>query len=287
MSALTRPLGRLRARRRPLTGSLRTGCWLLGALIAGSLAGMLVLPDPRTQDLADAFAPPGTHGHLLGTDQLGRDVLAWCAAGVRTALVVSLAVVLLSALVGVTVGLVAGYFGGVADAILMRLVELQLAIPPVLLFIAASIAIGNSMASLILLLSVVGWLPYARVVRAKALGERERAFIAAARLAGTGRVRLLATHLLPTVATLALVLGSLQAGIVLLWESGLSFLGLGLQLPTVSLGFEIAQGRSELEGAWWIVTFPGLTVVLLVLAFNLIGDGLRDRFQVDVEAVER
>lgn len=266
--------------------SLRLGVLLLAALVAGSVVAAIVMPGPVEQSLADAYAPPGSAGHLLGTDQLGRDVLAWSAAGIRTGVVVSVAVVAISACIGVAVGLVAGYTGGPVDAVLMRLVELQLAIPPVLLFIAASILIGDGMVPLILLLSAVTWLPYARVVRTKALTERERGFVAAARLAGTGRIRLLVRHLLPQVTTAVLVLGSLQAGLVLLWESGLSFLGLGLQLPDVSLGFAIAQGRSELDHAWWIMTFPGLAVVFLVLAFNLIGDGLRDRFHLDVEVLD-
>lgn len=276
-----------RSRLRLLGGdSLQLGVVLLCVLVAGSVMAALALPDPVQQSLSEAYSPPGSAGHLLGTDQLGRDVLAWSAAGVRTGVVVSVAVVLISACIGVVVGLVAGYVGGVVDAVLMRLVELQLAIPPVLLFIAASILVGSGMIPLVLLLSAVTWLPYARVVRTKALVERERGFVAAARLAGTGRFALLARHLFPQVTTAVLVLGSLQAGLVLMWESGLSFLGLGLQLPNVSLGFAIAQGRSELDHAWWIMTFPGIVVVLLVLAFNLVGDGLRDRFHLDVEVLD-
>lgn len=267
--------------------SLRIGVGILAALIVFSLAGDLFLEDPNRQSLEDAYAPPGTAGHPLGTDQLGRDVMAWSAAGVRTALIVGIAVVLLAAAIGVVVGLCAGYLGGVVDPVLMRLVDLQLAIPPLLLFIAASVVIGGGITSLVLLVVIVAWVPYARVVRAKVLSERERAYIAAARLAGTPTRRVLTVHLLPATATLVLVLASLQVGLVLLWESGLSFLGLGLQPPTASLGFIISQGQSELSQAWWIVTFPGLTLLMLVLAFNLIGDGLRDWFHLDVKVLDQ
>jgi peptide/nickel transport system permease protein len=143
------------------------------------------------------------------------------------------------------------------------------------------------MGSLILLLSVVGWVPYARVVRAKILSERERAYIAASRLAGATTLEILFIQLLPATASLIFVLASLQAGLVLLWESGLSFLGLGLQPPTISLGFIIALGRSYLIDSWWIVTLPGLAIVALVLGFNLLGDALRDEFNLDVKIIDR
>lgn len=265
--------------------SLRLGAALLGLLVAFSVLGSILLQDPNQQSLENAYAPPGSEGHVLGTDQLGRDILSWCAYGIRTALTVGVSVVLLAGALGVVVGLVAGYAGGVLDAILMRLVDLQLALPPLLLFIAASVIVGGGMVTLVLLVSVVAWVPYARIVRSKILSERERSYVAAARLAGTPTRGILLAHLLPAAATLIFVLASLQVGLVLLWESGLSFLGLGLQPPTASLGFIISQGRSELSEAWWIITFPGMTLVLLVLAFNLLGDGLRDAFNLDVKVL--
>jgi len=249
--------------------------------------GTLVLPDPRRQDLTNAFAPPLHAGHLFGTDALGRDVLAWVVNGMRPALLVSVSVVLLSMIVGTTIGLAAGYATGVLDAVLMRVVDLQLAIPPLLLFIAASVLASSNIKNLIILLSVVGWVPYARIVRSRVLSERERSYVAAARLAGANHLEILFVHLLPSTATLILVLASLQAGLVLLWESGLSFLGLGLQPPTTSLGFIIALGRPYLTDAWWIVTIPGIVIVLLVLGFNLLGDGLRDQFDVNVNVLDR
>ena len=267
--------------------SLRLGTALLLAIILFGVVGTFVLPDPNDQNLDDAYARPGSVAHPLGADALGRDILSWVSHGLLTGLAVSVSVVLLSAFVGVVVGLAAGYTGGLADGLLMRLVDLQLAIPPLLLFIAASAVVGTDFWSLVFLLSVVGWVPYARIVRSEVLAERERSYVAAARLAGARLPRVLFVHLLPATATLIIVLASLQAGIVLLWESGLSFLGLGLQPPVISLGFMISQGRSDLVEAWWIVTFPGLAIVLLVLAFNLLGDGLRDAFHLDVNVLGR
>lgn len=263
--------------------ALRGGTLLLAAILVASLVGVVVLPDPNQQSLADAFAKPGTAGHLLGADPLGRDVLAWCAHGVWTSLEVSVSVGVLSALVGTAVGVIAGYYGGVIDALLMRLVDLSLAIPPLLLFVSASVVLSASFSMLVLLLAFVAWIPYARLVRARVLSERERSYVAAAKLAGTPDRTICVRHLVPAASTSIVVLFTLQLGYVLLWEAGLSFLGLGLQPPHVSLGYLIAQGRDYLATAWWISTIPGLVIVCLMLAFNRIGDGLRDAFQLDVE----
>jgi peptide/nickel transport system permease protein len=275
--------------RLPLAGqmTLRLGLAILIAMLAVAIFGRLVLPSAEHQDLAASFSPPGTAGHPLGTDQLGRDVLAWISDGILVGLVVSLGVVALSSVVGVTVGLCAGYFGGIADAALMRLVDLSLTIPPLLLFLSAAAVVRTSVASLILLISAVMWLPYARLVRGVVLVERQQGYIMTARLAGASRTRILVGHLLPMVSSVVLVLASLQAGYVLLWESGLSFLGLGIRPPQHSLGYIISQGRATLEQAWWVVVFPGVALALLVLSFNLIGDGLRDLIQQDVEVAER
>lgn len=277
-----------RARRRSLGGntSLRAGTTLLGLLVVASIVVAALHVSALHQDLNATYAPLSL-AHPFGADPLGRDVLSWVANGVETGLQVSAGVVVLSTLIGVVIGLAAGYAGGIVDVLLMRLVDLQLAIPPLLLFIAASTVLATNMPTLIVLLSVFAWVPYARLVRAKVLSERERPFVAAARLAGSRVPKIILVHLLPSAATEICVLASLQAGLVLLWESGLSFLGLGLQPPTQSLGFMIAEGRSNLVQAWWIMTFPGLAIVLLVLAFNLIGDGLRDAFKLDVKLLAR
>lgn len=271
--------------RRGLTQSvsLRLGFGLLLALVLLSIVGSTLLADPNEQSLADAYAPPGSAGHPFGTDFVGRDILAWTAGGIRTALLVSLCVVVLSSVVGVAVGLASGYSGGVVDAVAMRIADFQLALPPLLIFIAASAVLQGGIVSLVLLISAVSWVPYARLVRARILVERERAYIAAARLAGATRRRILFVHLLRSVVTVALVQASLQVGYVLLWESSLSFLGLGIQPPSTSLGYMVAEGRTSLVEAWWVAALPGLTIVLLIVSTNLIADGLRDVFHEDVE----
>jgi peptide/nickel transport system permease protein len=270
-----------------LPGALRLGLLILAGTVALGLVGPLILADPNRQDLLSAYVAPGSAGHPLGTDLLGRDVLAWIASSVRTSFAVGLSVVAISALLGVLIGLVAGYAGGPVDAVLMRVVDLQLAIPPLLLFIAASAAVGRSAVTLVLLVSAVSWVPYARVVRTQVRVECRRASIAAARLAGVGHGRILGVHLLPAVWTLILVLASLQFGFVLLAEAGLSFVGLGIQPPSHSLGFLMAQGRTALAEAWWVVVCPGAMLGLLLVAANLIGDGLQELFGVDVELVDR
>jgi peptide/nickel transport system permease protein len=243
------------------------------------LIGPFVVSDPNHQDLTQGLLPPGSPGHFLGTDALGRDLTSWVINGIRTSFEISLAVVTLSGFVGVLVGLVTGYFGGIVDSVLMRVVDLSLAVPPLLLFIAAAATIVPTEWSLILLLSAVAWIPYARLVRARVLTARERGFVAASRLAGSGHARVMMTHVLPVVSTTPIVLMSLQFGYVLLWESGLSFLGLGIRPPQASLGYMISQGVETMKSAWWVVVIPGLVIVAIVTAANLLGEGLRRLIQ--------
>ena len=285
MSAINLPDTVLRSERtgsRQRRGSLAAGLVVLGAMLCFSVAASLAGGSPSHQDLASALAPPGHGGHLFGTDALGRDVLSWVGGGIRTSFEVAVCVVMLSAAFGCTVGILAGYLGGWLDTVLMRLADIQLSIPPLPLFIAASVIIVNNLLSLVILISIVGWVPYARLCRARTLVIRERGYVAAARLAGRRRGAIAVLHLLPGLTTEIAVLGSLQAGIALLWEAGLSFLGLGLQPPYVSLGFLMSEGKEVLSQAWWVATFPGIALALLVVGFNLTGDGIRDLFSHDV-----
>jgi len=286
-AAVSSPRSRRRRRGQRLPGALRLGLAIYAAALGLAAVGALLLVDPNEQDLTGALAPPLTAGHPLGTDALGRDVLAWIAASIATSMTIAVSVVVLCVVVGTAVGIVAGYVGGLVDAVLMRMVDLQLAVPPLLLFIAATSTLGHSMTTLIVLISIVSWVPYARVVRTHVQLERKRPSVAAARLAGVGRVRLLVVHLLPSAATSILVLASLQLGFVLLWEAGLSFVGLGISPPTPSLGFLIAQGKQSLQEAWWVVVFPGAALALLLLAANVVGDGLQEKFGVEVEVLDR
>lgn len=264
-----------------MNAPLRTGLIVLGTVVGLATIGVVALPDPNEQSLDQAFAGPLTAGHPLGADTLGRDLLSWCAHGVFTSLQVSLVVAAIAAVLGTAVGLAAGFRGGLLDSVLMRVVDLSLAIPPLLLFISFSVVMTASRSSLILLLSFVAWVPYARIVRAQVQSEREREYVAAARLTGTSQIGLCLRHLLPAVSTAIVILFTLQLGYVLLWEAGLSFLGLGIQPPQASLGYMIAEGRDYLQTAWWISVVPGVVIVLLMTSFNLIGDGLRDRLQHD------
>ncbi|MEN3284579.1 MAG: peptide/nickel transport system permease protein [Solirubrobacteraceae bacterium] len=207
-----------RRRLRLGNSSLRVGVALLTLMLLLGIVGPPFLVKPTRQDLLAANLPPGSAGHLLGTDALGRDVLSWIASAVVVSLIVSASVVVLSSAVGTVIGLLAGYKRGVADSVLMRLVDLSLAIPPLVLFVTASVKFTPSLLSLVLLLSSVSWIPYARLVRAKVLSDRERGFIAAARLAGVSTPRILLQELLPNAATLLLVMASLQAGYVFLWR---------------------------------------------------------------------
>jgi len=280
MSALT--LGTSRLKVKAGRSSLRAGLVLSGLVAALSAYAFVVLPDPNTQNLSETSLPPLSAGHPLGTDLLGRDLFVWCLNGARTSVLIGLAVVAISAVVGTLVGALAGYHGGWVDVVLMRLVDLQLAVPPLLIFLAAAMVIDASPTTIVVLLAAVGWVPYARLVRVNVLVERERGYIAAARLAGRSRASVLIDHLVPTNAALVVTFASLHIGFVMLAEATLSFLGLGLHPPTPSLGYMIAHGREQLAGAWWIVTVPGIMIILLIVSANLIGDGLRDRFHLDI-----
>jgi peptide/nickel transport system permease protein len=275
---LSRSRQRAAERHWKVSGSLKVGAGILVVMVLVSVVGTLIEGSPSAQDFTSILKPPGTGRHLLGTDPLGRDVLGWVSQGIRTSLEVALGVVCLSAFVGCTVGIVAGFTRGWLDVALMRLADIQLSVPPLPLFIAASAVIVNSMPSLIILIAIVGWVPYARLTRARVLAQRERGYVLAARLAGRRRPAIIFLHILPGVRTEVIVLASLQAGIALLWEAGLSFLGLGLQPPYVSLGFLMSEGKEVLAQAWWVALFPGVALALLVVAFNLTGDGLRDLY---------
>lgn len=262
-------------RRSPRRWELRVGIALFVVLVGGSFVAPLFLQNPLTQNLLAAYQPPGAVGHLLGTDPLGHDVLAWIAGGIRAGTEVSVGVLTLAGGIGVTVGLLAGYHGGAVDVLLMRLADLQLAIPALVLFVSASAVITPSMLSLIILISAVSWVPYARLVRSRVLSERERGYIAAAELAGASRRRVLIRHLARSCAATVVVFATLQVAQVFVIEASLSFLGLGLQPPATSLGVIIQQARSNLAGLWWCAVFPGAALLLIVLSANLIGDGLR------------
>jgi peptide/nickel transport system permease protein len=256
----------------------RAGLLLLALLALAAVVGPALLPDPAAQGdlLAESLLPPGG-AHPFGTDQLSRDVLARTAAGLRLSLGLGLMAALLAVGLGTLVGLVAGAWGGLVDAALMRLVDALLAIPRLfLLLLALAVWDPIPMPALVLLLGVTGWYGTSRLVRGEAARLREEEFVSAARALGAGRGRIAGRHLLPNVAGPVLVAATLGVGDVMLLEAGLSFLGLGVRPPTPSLGGMIQDARTVFATAPWTSIFPGLAIVLAVLAVNLLGDALRD-----------
>jgi len=268
---------RLARRRTALFGAI-----VVAIVVIVAVAAPLVSPfDPLVQDLENRLKPPGWqdgagHVHPLGTDHLGRDILARVIFGARPALLVGFAAVVISGLLGMVTGLLSGYFGGHVDDVLMRLADIQLAFPFILLAIAVIGVLGPSLTTIIAVIGVSSWVIYARVVRGAVLSIREREFVQAAQALGVRDWRLIARHILPNAFTPWLVVATLDMARVIVIESALSFLGLGVQPPTPTWGGMLADGRVYLSTAWWLATFPGLAILLAVLGINLFGDGLRD-----------
>jgi peptide/nickel transport system permease protein len=268
---------RLTRRRTALFGFLVVALVVLVAVLAP-----LVSPfDPLEQDIGQRLRPPGWQDaqgrvHPLGTDHLGRDIAARIIFGSRVALVVGLAAVLISGVLGLLIGLVAGYFGGRVDDFLMRLADIQLAFPFILLAIAVIGVLGPSLRNIIIVIGVSSWVVFARIVRGEVLSIRERDYVQAAIALGSRDGRVLLRHVLPNTFTPWLVVATLDMARVIVIESALSFLGLGVQPPTPTWGGMLADGRVYLSTAWWLATFPGLAILVTVLGINLFGDGLRD-----------
>lgn len=270
-------LARLVRRRTALFGLLVVGLVVLVALLAPVLTPF----DPLAQDIGQRLKPPGWADadgrvHPLGTDHLGRDILSRVVHGSRIALLVGLSAVLISGILGLVIGLVSGYFGGRVDDLFMRLADIQLAFPFILLAIAVIGVLGPSLRNIIIVIGVSSWVVYARVVRGEVLSIREREFVQAAVALGSRDGRVLFRHVLPNAFTPWLVVATLDMARVIVIESALSFLGLGVQPPTPTWGGMLADGRVYLSTAWWLATFPGLAILVTVLGINLFGDGLRD-----------
>jgi peptide/nickel transport system permease protein len=268
---------RLARRRTALFGLVVVVLVAITALAAPLLSSF----DPVEQDIGNRLKPPGWRDqtgflHLLGTDHLGRDLLARVIYGARPALMVGFAAVLLSGVLGMVTGLLSGYFGGWTDDILMRLGDVQLAFPFILLAIAVIGVLGPSLPIIIVVIGVSSWVIYARVVRGSVLSLREREFVQAAHALGLRDWRIVVRHILPNAFTPWLVVATLDMARVIVIESALSFLGLGVQPPTPTWGGMLADGRVYITTAWWLATFPGLAILITVLGINLFGDGLRD-----------
>lgn len=266
---------------RKVRNFLDNGLNVIGLLVvltvvsAALLAPYLTPHDPNDTDLLTRLEPPSEE-HLMGTDQLGRDVLTRLLYGARISLRIAVVVVAITLIIGTAVGVVAGYAGGWVDEALMRLVDILLAFPGILLALVIAGILGPSLENIMIALATVGWTQYARIVRGSVLSVKEQEFIQAAQLMDVSRFRILLGHVVPNVITPVIVLATMDMAYVILGTAGLSFLGLGAQPPTPEWGTMLSEGRNHLQTAWWVVNFPGLAIMVTVLGFNLLGDGLRD-----------
>lgn len=261
----------------------------LGALIfvlflfIALLSPILAPHDPAAQDLKRRLSPPIGLGmekasleYPLGNDNLGRDILSRLLVGSRVSLVVGVSTILLASSVGSLIGAVSGFYRGLLDNIVMRIVDTWMAFPSLLLAIAFGAALGPGLFNLVLALSLTIWVVYCRVVRAEVLSIRERDYVLAARAMGASDLRIILRHVLPNVLAPILVISTLQMGIVIISEASLNFLGVGVQSSVPTWGGMLSDGREFMRDAWWLATFPGLAISIVVLGVNLLGDGLRD-----------
>ena len=264
----------LRFRRNPLA---MIGLFISLALIFMSNFAPLLAPyDPIVQSLPDRLLPPLTPGHWMGTDDFGRDIYSRLLYGSRITLYIVLLVILTAPVVGLIIGTVAGYFGGWVDAVLMRITDIFLAFPKLILALALVAVLGPGMVNAVLAIAITSWPPYARVARAETLTVRNSDYIAATRLQGASALRLIWGHVMPMCLPSVIIRVTLDMAGVILTAAGLGFLGLGVQPPLPEWGLMISAGRKFLFEQWWVATMPGLAIFIVSLGFNLLGDGLRD-----------
>lgn len=272
--------------RRLARGSLGAGAAMAGgalfllALTCALFAPLIAPHEPMATNLLARMLPPAWAGgdpqYLLGTDQLGRDILSRIIHGTRIALLVGGSSVALAALIGISLGLVAGYFGGWTDRVIMRVVDTLIAIPNILLYLTVLGVLGPSLTTLCIVIGLINWTTFARVVRGEVLAAKQREFVEAARASGQRTATILFRHVLPNITAPILVVGTLNVASVIVLEASLSFLGLGVQPPDITWGRMLAEGRSYVATAWWLATFPGLAITLLGLSLIFVGDWLRD-----------
>jgi peptide/nickel transport system permease protein len=259
-----------------------------GYVLLALLAPLIASRSPTEVNLLDRMKPPavvgGDRNYPLGTDSLGRDVRSRVIYGSRVSLGVGLAAVIVAGCLGVSLGLLAGYRGGALDNVLGRIMDIQLAFPTIVLAIAAIAFLRPSVLNVVLVLGVAGWVTYARVVRAEALALRGREFVEAARAIGSSDTRILVQHVLPNIISPVLVIGTFSMASAIIAEASLSFLGLGIPPQVPSWGGMLSEAREHIQDAWWLATVPGIAIVTLVLAINLLGDWLRDWLDPRIES---
>jgi len=250
-------------------------------VVIAVFAPLIATHSPTEQSLPDKLQPPawqegGSATHLLGTDLLGRDLFSRLVYGARVSLTVALFALLSGGLIGLAVGIVAGYVGGRVDSVLMRVVDATLTFPTILIALLLAVSLGAGLRTIVLAITVIIWARFARVVRGEVLGVKTRDFVALARVHGCSNPRIMLVHIVPNVMNTFMVLLTLHIGFVIIVEASLSFLGAGIPPPTPSWGQMVADGRSHIASAWWLSVMPGVAIVLVVLAFNMFGDWLRD-----------
>ncbi|MEX2379091.1 MAG: ABC transporter permease [Dehalococcoidia bacterium] len=251
-------------------------------VIPAIFADLLAPHESRAGGLGDRLIPPmwlegGSSEYILGTDRVGRDIFSRIIHGSRISLVISLIGIASGGILGTGLGLIAGYVGGWADAVIMRLVDIGLALPSIIFALALGVLMGPSFATVIIVVTYVLWAYYCRQIRGEVLRVKSRDFIARAKVSGASDFRIIRKHVFPNVTNTLIVLATLQVGFVIVLEATLSFLGVGIPRPTPAWGLMVADGREYITSAWWIAMFPGLAIMLTVLALNLLGDSIRDR----------
>jgi peptide/nickel transport system permease protein len=251
-------------------------------VIIAIFAPLLAPYDPVKTDMLHRRVPPafmegGSTAHLLGTDQLGRDILSRLIYGGRVSLSVSLLVIFITAAVGTILGIASGYLGGRIDGFLMRLTDIAMSFPPLLIAMLLAVGLGPGYLTVVFALSVLGWAAYSRMIRGEAMRLAGSDFVAQARVNGASDLRIMFKHVFPNVINSLVILMTLAVGLMILAESTLSYLGIGIPAPTPSWGSMVADGRNDLDRAWWISTFPGIAIGLVVMSGNFFGDWLRDK----------
>jgi peptide/nickel transport system permease protein len=248
---------------------------ILGLILVVLMAPFIAAQDPFEQVLGDRLLAPSA-GHLFGTDGLGRDIFARVIYGARVTLTIALLVAAIGTPLGMLIGVVAGYLGGAVDEILMRLADVFLAFPRLILAIAFAAALGPGVENAVLAIAIAHWPSYARLARAETLNVKSNDYIQAMRVLGAGKVRIMASHIAPLCMSSIIVRMSLDMGTIILTAAGLGFLGLGAQPPVPEWGLMVSDGRQYLVDQWWVSTLPGMAILVVVMGFNLLGDGVRD-----------
>jgi peptide/nickel transport system permease protein len=261
-------------------------CVVMSLITIALFAPILAPYDPTTIDIQNVLSPP-SKAHLLGTDELGRDLLSRMIWGSRVSLKVGIVAVGIAMIIGIIIGSVSGFYGGMADALLMRFVDVMLAFPTFFLILAVIAILEPSIFTIMAVIGVTGWMDVARLVRAEFLSLKERDFVDAAQALGASNFRLIFRHILPNALSPVFVAATFGIAGAILTESGLSFLGLGVQPPDPSWGNILTSGKDNIEVAWWLSLFPGLAILITVLSYNLVGEGLRDALDPRLWGAER